>query len=394
MFQYLTPQDFGAVADGKTDDTQAIQKAIDKAGESAGTVYFPAGTYRTHVLTLPPAVCLKSDPTWAIVHTGKTVLIPADEGQECILEVSNALGATIEGLCLDGLGMGANMHGISMAHERHTIRGEHALRIERCKVQKFSGNGINMVGVWAFTCRFCQCLFNKGHGLYMDGTDAFITDNWFSGNGKAGFGCDTWCSAVNFTANRIEWNHECGLKLEGAMRFNITANYIDRSYGPAIVIKPAPNYHKRLQITHTCMPYAISVTGNTISRSGKDAEPGSDRDCHLYINGATGITVTGNSFIVWKDDGPNGRVSPWYGIIVENMSDSVIANNVMMMGAVKELIVDRGGHYRNVIIKDNPGTAMPESVWDVQDPFTPVHFMCEAGDPWYEKQMPNERNCR
>ena len=334
------------------------------------------------------------EPTWAIAHTGKTVLIPADEKQECIFEVSNALGATIEGLCLDGREMGAEMHGISMRWERHTVRGEHALRIERCKIQKFSGNGLNMIGSWALSCRFCQSYANGGHGLYMHGTDAFITDNWFSFNGKVGFGCDTWCSAVNFTANRVEWNHECGMKLEGAMRFNITGNYIDRSYGPAIVIKPASNYHRRLQRTHTCMPYAISITGNTISRSGKDAEPGSDRDCHLYISCATGITVTGNTFTVWKDDGKNGRVSPWYGIIVEKLADCVISNNTLMMGAVKKLLIDRGGHYRNVIIKDNPGMALPESVWDVQDPFTPIHFLCEAHDPWFERQMPNERISR
>lgn len=46
-----TPQQFGAVADGTTDDTAAVQAAITAAG--AGYVYFPPGTYRiTSTLTV------------------------------------------------------------------------------------------------------------------------------------------------------------------------------------------------------------------------------------------------------------------------------------------------------------------------------------------------------
>jgi hypothetical protein len=37
--------DFGAKADGKTDDTAAIQKAIDRATEAGGVVFLPAGRY-------------------------------------------------------------------------------------------------------------------------------------------------------------------------------------------------------------------------------------------------------------------------------------------------------------------------------------------------------------
>ena len=41
-----TPQMFGALADGVTDDTEAIQAAIDALPDGGGTVYFPAGIYR------------------------------------------------------------------------------------------------------------------------------------------------------------------------------------------------------------------------------------------------------------------------------------------------------------------------------------------------------------
>lgn len=43
---------FGAKGDGKTDDTAAIQKAIDETRARGGTIYLPPGTYRIRSLDL------------------------------------------------------------------------------------------------------------------------------------------------------------------------------------------------------------------------------------------------------------------------------------------------------------------------------------------------------
>ncbi|HJN18301.1 MAG TPA: glycosyl hydrolase family 28-related protein, partial [Armatimonadota bacterium] len=51
----LSARDFGAVGDGKTDDTAAIQEALDKAAaDGGGIVRLPRGNYRvaSH-LTVP-----------------------------------------------------------------------------------------------------------------------------------------------------------------------------------------------------------------------------------------------------------------------------------------------------------------------------------------------------
>jgi hypothetical protein len=45
---------FGATGDGATDDSSAVQNAINAAAANGGTVYFPSGTYLiTSQLTIP-----------------------------------------------------------------------------------------------------------------------------------------------------------------------------------------------------------------------------------------------------------------------------------------------------------------------------------------------------
>jgi hypothetical protein len=56
----LNARSFGAKANGVTDDTAAIQKALDSAGKSGGIVLLPAGRYRVEgSLRIPAGVMLK-----------------------------------------------------------------------------------------------------------------------------------------------------------------------------------------------------------------------------------------------------------------------------------------------------------------------------------------------
>ncbi len=73
----------GAKANGKSDDTAAIQKTLDKAGQAGGgTVYIPCGSYKiTAPLHIPDQVTLKGDftsPTAKNPTGAKTRLILAD----------------------------------------------------------------------------------------------------------------------------------------------------------------------------------------------------------------------------------------------------------------------------------------------------------------------------
>jgi hypothetical protein len=59
----VSVKDFGAVGDGVTDDTAAIQAAIDKVALTGGVTYFPAGTYAVSGITLKSKVLIVGEST-------------------------------------------------------------------------------------------------------------------------------------------------------------------------------------------------------------------------------------------------------------------------------------------------------------------------------------------
>jgi polygalacturonase len=59
----LDVRDFSAVGDGRTDNTAAIQKALNKAAETKSTVLIPDGIFACSTLKVPPFVGLCGNPT-------------------------------------------------------------------------------------------------------------------------------------------------------------------------------------------------------------------------------------------------------------------------------------------------------------------------------------------
>src|ERR1051325_5018018 len=76
--------DFGAKGDGRTDDTAAIQKAMDSAARTGGMVVLPPARYLVGgSLRIPPGVALEGvldSPQWAEPLAGS--LIFATNGRD------------------------------------------------------------------------------------------------------------------------------------------------------------------------------------------------------------------------------------------------------------------------------------------------------------------------
>lgn len=158
-------RDFGAVGDARKDDTEAIQKALDRAGvQGGGIVHLPAGTYRIEGhLTIPSGVTLQGiwqtphheDKTWgsalfalagrgeaegeALIRVGPSSAVRGlkifypEQKVDAIVPYPYAIrGAGME-LAVEDLTFVNAWQGIdfSASHELHTIRNVHGCVLRR-----------------------------------------------------------------------------------------------------------------------------------------------------------------------------------------------------------------------------------------------------------------------
>ena len=337
-------REFGATGDGKTDDTKAIQRALDAAGEAGGTVFVGPGVYLCADLLMRKNTALVGVPTWDYHGGSGTVLRLIDGSAKCLINIAGAWGATIDGLSFDGARLGKGVHGIFLDKPDYGKR-EDCFRIERCQVVRFTGDGLSLAHAWCFSVRHSMFGYNRGDGLRLRGWDAFISDNWFSGNDGAGFGAHDENASVTLTANRIEWNGKENILVTGGDGYQITGNFLDRAGTCGIALRNG---------RQPCVQ--MTITGNFLKRSGKLADAASFDSSHLLIEGARGVTCVGNNLQAWRDDGNTGVFSPSYGIICKNLQNCVITNNVLHEAALRQLILDQGGHGEGVVLKDNPGS--------------------------------------
>lgn len=340
----LDARKFGAAGDGLADDTDSVQKALDAAAEDKGAAFLPPGIYKCRTLKMHPYTELQGHAPYGYRSPGGSIITPADAGDHCLIDLAGAIGCGIQGVCLEGNGLGDGMHGILLDKPDYG-KEEDAFRIDQCKVSHFSGDGIHLGRVWCFTVRHSHLFANKGSGLVVRGWDGFVLDCWFSGNGGAGYGAFDENASNTLTANRVEWNAAGGIVVRGGTHYNVTGNYVDRcgAAGIALLERDAA----------PCTQFAM--TGNVIYRSGKWSDPDSLEGAHARFEGAKGMTFVGNTLVAGRDDGGKGNWSPSYGIVCRGLENAVIKDNVMHNAALRELIVDQGEHGDGFIMKDNPG---------------------------------------
>lgn len=94
----ISVADFGAVGDGRTYDTSAIQSAIDSCSASGCHVVFPAGgVYLTAALRLKSGVILKIRPNATLLGGSRIEDYPGDRSKWYVVAAENATGVGITG---------------------------------------------------------------------------------------------------------------------------------------------------------------------------------------------------------------------------------------------------------------------------------------------------------
>jgi polygalacturonase len=95
-------KDKGAKGDGRTDDTEAIQAAIDDVGGTGGTVLVPSGTYMVDAVEKKRRLALKSDMTLKLDKGAILKAIPNDSRKYAVLSISDVSNVTVMGGTLEG----------------------------------------------------------------------------------------------------------------------------------------------------------------------------------------------------------------------------------------------------------------------------------------------------
>ena len=340
---------FGAVGDGKTDCTAAVQQALDAAAVDGGVVTVPPGVYAVGRLHLHGhCVALEGHSAWSFGKDGASVFTLNTPDTDCLLDITGGFGCALRGVCMDGCRPGGNVHGIKLYWEKYNGGGrEDTPTVDDCRIGGFTGDGLHFEHVWCFSVRHSMLHRNGGAGLYIDGWDAFILDNWFTANRNAGILGGPVVASITCTGNRVEWNRRGGFVLPAGDSYNITGNFFDRSFGPALELGSAAG---RVDL--------VTVTGNIFRRSGAypPEEPFENPDwcSHMLMTHCSGTVVSGNTMRVGRNDGGGGTLSPDYSFIITDCRDCVIKDNTMRGGSLKELLILRGDN-TECVIRDNIG---------------------------------------
>jgi len=187
---------YGAIGDGVTINTQAVQKTIDTCHDAGGgVVWVPAGDFvigtvhlKSHItLSLDYGASLLGSQDWADYPTDK--LRRAREGQsECLLYAEDATDIRLEGLgVIDGRGTSE-----VFPKRRPGVRGDRRprlLRFEGCENLTFSGLTYTRTAFWGLHLVDCKNIhfdavtvrfLNNGpnnDGLDLDGCENVLIEN-------------------------------------------------------------------------------------------------------------------------------------------------------------------------------------------------------------------------
>ena len=205
---FVNVMDFGAKGNGTTDDTQAIQDAINAAETSSdtNTVYIPNGTYLVSQIKLKSNVKIMGNGFNTIL---KSIDNNPNDSVICF-NSTNVQYATVENLCIKGNrwvdSNDSYTDGIRLDNEGGS--GDCCTTLRNLKIVECAGNGIHiMTSVRETRIDNCLSQSNELNGLLMDedATDNFVYNCSFYDNKQNGVFNDNAANNKYINCNTY-WN--------------------------------------------------------------------------------------------------------------------------------------------------------------------------------------------
>lgn len=166
----------GAKGDGRTDDTAAIQAAIDEVAGTGGTVFVPDGVYMVDGVGRR-RLDVKSDLTLRLSKRATLKAIPTDSERYNVLTITGASNVTVEGGTLEGE---------RYAHKGKSGQGGMGIRIRRgarnitvsgVTAKKMWGDGFLVEGAQNVTFCYVTADNNRRQGLSIIDVDGMVVTN-------------------------------------------------------------------------------------------------------------------------------------------------------------------------------------------------------------------------
>jgi polygalacturonase len=169
-------KDKGAKGDGRTDDTAAIQAAIDQVARNGATVLVPDGTYMVNAVG-ENRLTLKSDMTLKLSSDAKLKAIPNNSESYSVLYISGVSNVTVIGGTLEGEREEHSGNSGDWGMGIRIDRGAAHITISKVASKKMWGDGFYVQG--ATDVKFCSVTAdnNRRQGLSIIEADGLVVKN-------------------------------------------------------------------------------------------------------------------------------------------------------------------------------------------------------------------------
>lgn len=373
----VSVKDFGAVGDGVTDDTAAIQAAINSL-TGGGCVEFPSGTYLTTGVTLPasPRISLSgTDNVWLkAAPTATTVL-------KLLGDISRSGNRSVTGINIDGNSV-ASVIGFSSgtATSAALYVDVKDMQVKRCSV------GIDLYSAMEHTLINVTAYLNTvGMKLRQDVTNG-------GANANAFYRCAVQSNTIGlildaaspypmqnntFSNLIVQSNTLCGVAafgVENGVTFDGCHFENNATSGTTLVVDSNTIYKCSMQLNASSILMANSGNGEATANPAVKMFNASN----LSLNNVSGYGVTEGVFCEKSDStksyvsfagecvlyGVAGYVMNWSGIVTKTSSGARYGAPIFSLSDYPNNTYAGSGLIAWTPEAQNAVTAVPAKAWD------------------------------